>query len=383
MYTFRNEEKFWPSELQRLLLQACLSEKREALAAWEKWIVEADIDHLDQGSFRLIPLLYKRLRKFGVRKKILNLFAGIYRMSWYKNRVLLYNASQVIQSLSDKGIPSMLLKGGALSILYYKDYAVRPTWDIDLMVRIDEVLEVHELLKKSGWLPVPLNNPVHEHLKYRHAALYRNADGKELDLHWHILRECSSKIADEDFWNHAQKIELHQTPVYVLGAADQLFHVLIHGAQWSTVPTFRWVPDAMVIIDNDGCAVSWNRLIKLAKMHYLLENIRETLSFLKDNFDANIPDDILTELYKTKPTRFEQIEFKYRSQKPKVRLLGININHLLVYYRQLNGLGWHKKILHFPDYMANIYGLKNKKQLPLYLMRRGFKKYLKKTDLKY
>ena len=371
MHIYKNEEKFWPTELQKLLLQACLLEDKHAFEAWEEWIAKADVDHLDQGSFRLIPLLYKRLRGMGVRKKIMNLFAGIYRMAWYKNRTLLYTATQVIQSMNNVGIQSLLLKGGSHSMLYYKDFGVRPMWDVDIMVKTEQAIEAHELIECLGWQPI--DRPINAHMLYRHASGYRDAKGNELDLHWHLLHECCDNAADSIFWAQAQKVELYNTPFYVLSATDQLFHVCVHGAKWSNVPSFRWVPDAMTIINNTEHSVSWQRLIELARKRYLLLRLREALSYLKRYFNADIPDDILTEFYMIKPTRFEQIDNKYNRRSNLRSVIGRFLLILLQYYRIVNGLSWFQKMAEFPSYITYKYNLKHKRQIPRHVIRKVIK----------
>lgn len=367
---FRNEERFWPSDEQTLLLKACLLEEEKAFAAWEYWYARANTDHLDQGSFRLIPLLYKRLRKMGVRKKIMNLFAGIYRMAWYKNRTLIYSATRLIKILDDHGISSLLLKGGAHSMLYYKDFGVRPMWDIDIMVKTNQVIDAHEVLEKAGWHPV--DRSIRQHLPYRHASSYRNAEGMELDLHWHLLHECCDREADADFWAQAKPVDLHGASFYVLSATDQLFHVCIHGTVWSIVPTFRWIPDAMAIINNNEFAVSWHRLIAQAKKRHLLLRLREALAYLKDNFEADIPDAVLTKLYGTTPTRFERIDYRYNRRNNTRSVFGRIMLTLLQYYRMSNGLNWIKSIVAFPSFVTYKYNLSHRRQIPRYVVRKIF-----------
>jgi len=363
-----NEERFWPSEEQTLLLKACLLEDEKAFAAWENWYSTADTDHLDQGSFRLIPLLYKRLRKMGVRKKIMNLFAGIYRMTWYKNRTLLYSATRLIKILDDCGIASLLLKGGAHSMLYYNDFGVRPMWDIDIMVKTDQVIEADEVIEEAGWYST--DRSIHHHIPYHHASSYRNSEGMELDLHWHLLHECCDREADADFWAQAKPAELHGASFYVLNATDQLFHVCIHGAVWSAVPTFRWVPDAMAIINHDEFAVSWHRLIEQARKRHLLLRLREALAYLKDNFEANIPDAVFTKLYGTTPTRFERIDYRYKRRNNARSVFGRFMLMLLYYYRMSNGLNWTKKIAAFPSFVAYKYNLSHRRQIPRYALKK-------------
>jgi len=48
----------WITKQQRLLLRAALLSGQDAIHAWENWIANVDIDRIDTGSYRLLPLLY-------------------------------------------------------------------------------------------------------------------------------------------------------------------------------------------------------------------------------------------------------------------------------------------------------------------------------------
>ena len=52
----------WPTETQELLLRACLMNDHQALAAWQQWQVVFESGSFDEGSRRLLPLLYRNLK---------------------------------------------------------------------------------------------------------------------------------------------------------------------------------------------------------------------------------------------------------------------------------------------------------------------------------
>lgn len=78
----------WPTPEQKLLLRACLLEGKETTEAWSEWRSRVDIQVLDRGSLRLLPLLYWNLKRHGVNDPLIDRFKGIYRFSWYKNQML-------------------------------------------------------------------------------------------------------------------------------------------------------------------------------------------------------------------------------------------------------------------------------------------------------
>ena len=79
----------WPNPQQELLLRAALLEGEAALSAWQQWQAEADLDHLDYGSFRLLPLLYQNLQRHQIKHPWLPTLKGIHRRTWYQNQLRL------------------------------------------------------------------------------------------------------------------------------------------------------------------------------------------------------------------------------------------------------------------------------------------------------
>ena len=88
MDTVRFTGGCWPTREQELLLQAALMQGKETIDAWEAWKSTVEIAQIDQGSYRLLPLLYKNLRDHGVEDPWADTLKGVYRSTWYKNQLL-------------------------------------------------------------------------------------------------------------------------------------------------------------------------------------------------------------------------------------------------------------------------------------------------------
>ena len=110
-----HRQNFFATYDQELLLKAALLQGPDAIHAWQEWKDNTDLEgHLDRGSFRLLPLLYKNLLRHRVKNPFMNKLKGIYRREWYKNQMLFFEMSKVLRYLHDKGIRTMILKGAAL-----------------------------------------------------------------------------------------------------------------------------------------------------------------------------------------------------------------------------------------------------------------------------
>jgi hypothetical protein len=107
----------WPNPAQRLLLEAALLPGERALAAYRRWRAVVDLDDIDPGSYRLLPLLAHNLA--GAADAGLGRARGVLRHTWSRNLTLLASAAGIVTALEDAGIPVMILKGGALAVRCY------------------------------------------------------------------------------------------------------------------------------------------------------------------------------------------------------------------------------------------------------------------------
>ena len=288
-----------PTLQQQLLLRACLFEAEAGLQAWRQWQAQVDFEGpMDGGSYRLLPLLYGNLRRLGVNEPVMGRLKGIYRRTWYKNQMLFHTAADVLRLLHQSGIETMVLKGAALTKLYYGDNGLRSMNDFDVLIPTAKRREAIDLLTQSGWRPLyssieRLSDAV---LDLRHAYGFRNAEGREFDLHWHVLADCLSAGADDDFWHNAMPLRLEDVQTRTLDATDHLLHVCAHGEAWNPTPPIRWVADALTILQRTPTPIDWARFVRQAKRCRVCLAACHALQVLGDQFGADIPSNVLAQL---------------------------------------------------------------------------------------
>jgi hypothetical protein len=294
---------------QKLLLKAALLSGSEALDAWRKWQDKIDWEeHLEQGSFRLLPLIYTNLHKHGVDNPDMGMLKGIYRKAWSKNQTLFHEMAKVVEYLQHAGIKTMLLKGASLSLLYYKNGGARPMADIDVLVPFKQTREAYELLQKAGWTsPVPLTE---QDLIYGHAIQLNNSSGKEFDLHWRPFNGCHDYY-EKEFWDGAIPLKMASVDSLAPNPTDMLFHVIIHGIAWNPIPPIRWIADAITLINSDDFTIDWQRLINMARKHYFSMRLKRGLKYLYDMFQPLIPSAVIQSVINLPESYLEKIEYRF------------------------------------------------------------------------
>ena len=341
----------WPTEYQELLLRACLLDGDQALDAWRRWEQLCGLDSVDQGSYRLLPLLYTKLRLLGVEHPTLGKLKGIHRRAWSETRVLTWKLAPAIRLLEQNGIPTVMLKGVPLAALFYGDIALRPMSDVDVLVPEDHALNALDLLQRNGWthkeafkpleharLPVIARNvPKLEqelHVELQNGVNLADSEGREVDLHWNVL-PLSSPGAEQPFWDCAVPFRFEGVETRTLCPTDHLLHTCAHGLMWNTLPTIRWVADSAMIIRR--APIDWNRLVTLSDRLLIALPVSDGLHYLANIFGMPVPADVLGRLARLKVARKEQDEYKRLQAAPPEGPVGWIRSRYQIYSQRTRG----------------------------------------------
>lgn len=283
---------FMPTAHQEQLLKACLFEGEEALAAWQCWRAGADINHIDTGSVRLLPLLAGQLRRLKVRDAWFDKYRGVQRRTWARNHLLFRATAHIAGLLRTEHIEVMVLKGMTLASEYYDDMSLRPMNDVDLLIRLDDAQRAIGLLERGGeWLradAMRLSAPEEFAVHPSCAFTFKGNPEIGIDLHWRLFRAWSSREAETVLWEHATSFESAGTRFLMPNASDMLLHICAHGMQWNDMPALRWVVDAVMVMRRGG--VDWTYLSEQAERRGLTHGLVQTLQYLRSVFRAPIPE---------------------------------------------------------------------------------------------
>ena len=286
-----------PNPRQRLLLRAALCLGPEAVAAWEQWERDGGLDHLDDGSFRLLPLAGANLSERGYQGPHSNQLKGVRRQAWSQNQVLFGQVRPLLETLHAAGTPVLLMKGAALAFQVYPDAGCRPMRDIDILVPAAGARELWKKLEADGWRalywrPRALSPSF---FAFRHAMDFEAPSGGRVDLHWHALNLCCHSSADQMFWDQAQPLEFLGLPLRTCAPTAHLFGICVHGIVWSETPPLRWIADSILLLRRFP-ALDWELLIRASLSLDVVPYVRRALEFLRSEFDAPVPAEVLTRL---------------------------------------------------------------------------------------
>ncbi len=296
----------WPSGEQRWLLEAGLFDGQRAVDAFNAWRDQVKLEaEFSEATVRLLPLVYHNLHRLGVSDPLMQRLKGVYRHSWYRTNRVMHAAAPVVRQIAASGIPVLLTKGAPLAVSYYRNAALRPMADVDVVVppsRFDDALGA---MAAMGWVGA---RPEGDTLRFRHSVPCFGSDGAELDLHWRPMYEITADSGENSFFESAEPLEFMGTTVLQPDPTHSLFLNIVHGVRWNPASPVRWIPDALTILRVRGPDVDWERLHRLAVTHRAAYRLRLGLAYIARQFDAPVPERELARLDATAISMFERFE---------------------------------------------------------------------------
>ena len=283
----------------RALLRAALGDGQAALDAYAEWQRWVDLDELDDEAYRLLPRLYRNLVMFGVQDAQMPRLRGVYRRTWYGNRLALLWMGEVLSTLANAGVEARVLTGALLNLHTFEDPAACPLAGLDLLIRPEQVRSSLALLAGTGWrlesdehggeAPPPAEGE---------ACTLLRGQGEALGLYWRILHGLSDReqaLAEEDLWRRVLPLHAHGLHASALGAIDQLLFLVDFGFNNPTCAPIHWAFDAVAVIKGQT-DLSWEELVTSARQRQRAGALADMLACLQTTLDLHLPPGTVDQL---------------------------------------------------------------------------------------
>ena len=155
--------------------------------------------------------------------------------------------------------------------------------------------------------------------------------------------------------------------IRILSPAQQILHNCSHGIRWHAVSPIRWVVDVMQILEKRADSIEWELLISEAAERKLTMIMFQALNFLKSQFAADIPENVLHKLAMMPKDSKELRFFEMATSPPGFADLE---RKWLAHSYSLGKDSLFRKIVLFPEFLKNIWHLTSVYQIPLYAMKK-------------
>ncbi|OGG56879.1 MAG: hypothetical protein A3F84_10845 [Candidatus Handelsmanbacteria bacterium RIFCSPLOWO2_12_FULL_64_10] len=298
-------------DLRRLLRLCAPSQEDRDLpdseAGWERLIALAE-------TRDLAPLLYCQAREV-LPPAAARTLSGAYYVSAARCAVLTDAVGKVLTALREADVPTVVLKGAALSETVYPSPAARPMTDVDLLVSPDRLRAADGALARLGYCAV--DGRAEEVDPARPTSLstldYRAPDplAPSVHLHWHLVNTSIPTEAYRDFirldevWDAA-------LPFAVAGATALRLaphHLLVYLCEHALRPSHAFykplhLTDLAWVIAREG--PDWGQVIDVAQRFRLARLAYFGLRIVQEQMGAPVPGEVLVALRPDCLTRGER-----------------------------------------------------------------------------
>ena len=175
----------------------------------------------------------------------------------------------LLDALETAGISVIVLKGPSLAHLFYPEPAHRLFFDLDFLVRREDVSAAQAVLAREGY-----TEPGDEHFQRAASAFPADAVETHLenkrkriaaDLHWGLLPPWFPARVPHGFRERAQHACMDGRAVQTLGREDYVLYLCLHGAKhaWSGP---GWLVDLCHVLQA-SLDLDYDALLKTARQN--------------------------------------------------------------------------------------------------------------------
>jgi hypothetical protein len=301
----------------RRFLRLSLRARRDpaARAAMRDWAARESLDWKQLSCLaeagRVVPLLHRVWRDESfVPIEVQRRFRHAYLGNAHRNLVLLHELEATVAALDAAGVPTIVLKGGALAEVVYRNLALRPLMDIDLLMRREHLSIALRTLGERGFAPM------RPETRDGAAAAYENelllikpgAVPVPVEIHWSLFDSpyYQQRLNLEVCWQQSVPFTLGERQAQMLDPVSQVLHlcghlVLHHGGE-----DLLWENDIAEFVALHGATLDWSTLLQRASACDLVIAVQTLLLPVAEEDPDSMPADVVERLRHLRPTPDER-----------------------------------------------------------------------------
>ncbi len=167
---------------------------------------------------------------------------------------LLKELEKVAEIFSENKIIIFLTKGFALR-RYYPSGCVRPTSDIDLLIRPEDRLKSVEVLRRERYR-LAKEEDLKRQLAVHGELVWHNPENNmKVEVHWDLINAKSAKKAanfDSDIvFREVRELEIEGVKVNTLSPHLELAHLMIHHVLHHNFKRLLWLVDVLLVLRSE------------------------------------------------------------------------------------------------------------------------------------
>jgi hypothetical protein len=238
------------------------------------------------------PLLYQSLVDIedAIPREQTSWLEQRYQTNLHKALFLSRELIRIVAYLSARGLAVMPYKGLALAELIYRDIALRPSGDIDLLIHPEDLPSIRDAVRELGYSPHLSLSPTEEHayLKSGYELAFDGDAGPNLlEVQWAIQPSFYSVDFDmPGLFRRAVTVSVAGRRMQTPSCEDLLLVLSTHAAKhvWSRLV---WLCDIARIMSLS--TLDWNWIASQAQALGIVRIVRVSMILANRLLDATIP----------------------------------------------------------------------------------------------
>ena len=251
---------------------------------------------LDQADRQgLTPLLHHHLKQapaLTVPETTRTTLAERSRSCLAWNLRLRHELLRLLDRFNKAGIPVMPLKGLYLADLLYEDSSLRPTSDLDLLVRVQDLETSQQILEEAGCTKL-----ADEEQGAEYHVSYVTTDGRAghvlIELHLDLGENHVAGLEIESVWRSAAPITWEDRTIWAMALPDLFLYTCLHAVK-DGLASIRSLLDITLLLERYGQNLPWQELAQRVKRARIETPVSLSLLLSRELLGASIPSEFLS-----------------------------------------------------------------------------------------
>ena len=195
-------------------------------------------------------------------------------------------------ALQERGLPFLPVKGVHLCTSLYENIGERAIWDIDLLVRLEQIRAVIDVVEQIGYKtsrPFDLDLEVRS---YHHVPPFLKRGAPPLEIHWTLLNpRFQNGLNWEELWGRSVVERLAEVEAHVLSPEDLLVYLCAHVAyQHLYIDALRSLYDIKLLIHKHAGDMNWGAITARAQTWGLGKSVYMSLRLTDQLLGCEVPE---------------------------------------------------------------------------------------------
>ncbi|WP_421535641.1 nucleotidyltransferase family protein [Priestia sp. D3YE.R1] len=239
----------------------------------------------DIEYFHLSATIYSLLKQQGRMEQtptyFRNQLKAEYQAVLYNNLYIKNQLKLILDTFEANDICAIPLKGILFNETYFGHFSARRTTDIDILIRKEDMEKAIRCIEELEYDTEGEYSSHHFHRSFG-KVIPHSPVPLAIELHWDLLKEESSSLEIEQFWQHSAPLEGYKH-IKQLSEVHTFYMICLHGWKHG-MDSLKYFIDIIQTIHVLNHKIDYNALFKIAKNDQTLKRLTSTLTVVYNQF---------------------------------------------------------------------------------------------------